>query len=559
MVAKYFKEIGLSKELIFDESLGDEIKDVVHHADNDRYNNNPENLAWMSWSDHSRYHAHHGFDSESQRLGTLAAAEKLRELQKDPIAWENHLKSRLVSLKETVGQRTDADREQIGQNISAGILDYFDSLSDEERIIRNGISTNNVKKANEVLQKLLKEDDEFREFFTSRQREGWSEFKNTEQYKIRGANTAERNRKNYQDIEYKEMVFGNQRVKYSKQMMDWVQNLARGKTTHQMTRLEIVEAFNADSEILNHFLEINSDTCCANWDKKGITDSQMRTLPTKFGYKNWKHFRQDVEEYNHSIVSIEWLVEPIEVGTLTIDGDEIYHNYHNFALAVGVFTNNSNLNEIDDLRYFNNRLARGLRVPSSYLPTGPEDNPTPLSDGRVGTAMIQEFRFNKYCERLQGYISRKLNEEFKMFMRWRGLNIDSALFDIKFNPPQNFAAYRQAEIDTARVSTFTSMVALPYMSTRFSMERFLGLSQEEIKKNEKLWREEREEPEDQGAKGNDLRNVGVSLADIEGDLETADNMENNPEGEQGMSPEVTAPVTPAGGAGGTAAGAPPPV
>jgi hypothetical protein len=285
----------------------------------------------------------------------------------------------------------------------------------------------------------------------------------------------------------------------------------------------------------------------------------MRTLPTKFGYKNWKHFRQDVEEYNHSIVSIEWLVEPIEVGTLTIDGDEIYHNYHNFALAVGVFTNNSNLNEIDDLRYFNNRLARGLRVPSSYLPTGPEDNPTPLSDGRVGTAMIQEFRFNKYCERLQGYISRKLNEEFKMFMRWRGLNIDSALFDIKFNPPQNFAAYRQAEIDTARVSTFTSMVALPYMSTRFSMERFLGLSQEEIKKNEKLWREEREEPEDQGAKGNDLRNVGVSLADIEGDLETADNMENNPEGEQGMSPEVTAPVTPAGGAGGTAAGAPPPV
>ena len=32
-----------------------------------------------------------------------------------------------------------------------------------------------------------------------------------------------------------------------------------------------------------------------------------------------------------------------------------------------------NLGEIDDLKYFNNRLARGLRVPSSYLPTGPDD------------------------------------------------------------------------------------------------------------------------------------------------------------------------------------------
>ena len=200
------------------------------------------------------------------------------------------------------------------------------------------------------------------------------------------------------------------------------------------------------------------------------------------------------------------------------------------------------LGEIDDLRYFNNRLARGLRVPSSYLPTGPEDNPTPLSDGRVGTAMIQEFRFNKYCERLQGYMSRKLNEEFKLFMRWRGFNIDSGLFDIHFTPPQNFASYRQSELDTSRVQTFTAMAALPYMSIRFAMERFLGLSQEEIKENQKLWKEEKSEPENQEAKGSDLRSVGISTGDIDSDLETADNIESDSEGEDAMAPEVTAPV-----------------
>ena len=210
--------------------------------------------------------------------------------------------------------------------------------------------------------------------------------------------------------------------------------------------------------------------------------------------------------------------------------------------SVELMPGGQNLGEIDDLRYFNNRLARGLRVPSSYLPTGPEDNPTPLSDGRVGTAMIQEFRFNKYCERLQGYMSRKLNEEFKLFMRWRGFNIDSGLFDIHFTPPQNFASYRQSELDTSRVQTFTTMAALPYMSIRFAMERFLGLSQEEIKENQKLWKEEKSEPEDQEAKGSDLRSVGISTGDIDSDLETADNIESDAEGEEDMAPEVTAPV-----------------
>lgn len=215
-----------------------------------------------------------------------------------------------------------------------------------------------------------------------------------------------------------------------------------------------------------------------------------------------------------------------------------------------------NLGEIDDLKYFNNRLARGLRVPSSYLPTGPEDSERPLVDGKVGTAMIQEYRFNQYCERLQGYISRKLNDEFKLFLRWRGFNIDSSLFDIGFNPPQNFAAYRQSELDKDRVQTFTAMVQLPYISTRFAMKRFLGLSQEEIKENEKLWAEERVEPED-AASDVDLRNVGVSSADVEGDLETAEGMAETPP-EEGMAPEVTAPVgTAAAAPAGAPAGQPP--
>ena len=208
--------------------------------------------------------------------------------------------------------------------------------------------------------------------------------------------------------------------------------------------------------------------------------------------------------------------------------------------SVDLLPGGQNLGEIDDLRYFNNRLARGLRVPSSYLPTGPDDNPTPMNDGRVGTAMIQEFRFNQYCERLQKYVSQKLDEEFKLFLRWRGFNIDSSLFTLEFNPPQNFASYRQSELDTARISSFSAIEQYPYISKRFALERFLGLTEEEISKNEKLWREENNKDKDVEPEGSDLRNIGVSAGDMDADQQVADDLENQPE--EGDMPEVAGAV-----------------
>ena len=225
--------------------------------------------------------------------------------------------------------------------------------------------------------------------------------------------------------------------------------------------------------------------------------------------------------------------------------------------SVDTLQGGSNLGEIDDLKYFNNKMARGLRVPSSYLPTGPDDSDRAMSDGRVGTALIQEYRFNQYCERLQKLIMQKLDDEFKMFLKWRGFNIDSGLFDITLCEPQNFASYRQAELDTTRIQSFTSMEPLPYMSKRFMMKRYLGLSEEEIMENEKMWREERDTPDLASVPGQGLRSVGITPGGMESDLQAGEEISAMTAPEGGADAGAGMPGTPAGAAGGAAV--PPPV
>lgn len=208
----------------------------------------------------------------------------------------------------------------------------------------------------------------------------------------------------------------------------------------------------------------------------------------------------------------------------------------------------TNLGEIDDLRYFTNKLFRALRIPSSYLPTGPDDGGSSFNDGRVGTAYIQELRFNKYCERLQGMLNEQFNAEFKLYLHNMGINVDPGIFDVKFNPPQNFAAYRQAEMDAARVNTFASMVQIPFMSKRFAMKRFLGLTQEEITENQSLWREENLEDVEKGpGAAAEMRSAGVTSAGAAEDMAAIDAAGMPPEGMEG-APE---------GAEGAPLGAPP--
>ena len=196
---------------------------------------------------------------------------------------------------------------------------------------------------------------------------------------------------------------------------------------------------------------------------------------------------------------------------------------------VEVLPGGDNLGQIDDLRYFTNKMLRALRVPSSYLPTGPDDGTATHVDGRVGTAFIQEYRFNQYCQRLQSIIGSVFNKEFKLFLKNRGITIDTSVFDLQFVEPQSFSQYKEIEIHAARANVFGSLEGSPYLSKRFVLEKYLGLTEDEILKNERLWSEENESnPTTDPSAAPGLGSVGVRGFDMpdsgEMDMDGMDDM-----------------------------------
>lgn len=146
------------------------------------------------------------------------------------------------------------------------------------------------------------------------------------------------------------------------------------------------------------------------------------------------------------------------------------------------------LGELADLEYFQWKVFRGLRIPLSYMKEG-QDNAV-INNGQSGVAYIQELRFAMYIKRLQGYISQVIDKEFKRYLRAAGINVDPTVFNIKLVEPENFGIYRQQQLDTDLLNTYGTADGIAHMSKRFSLKKYLQLTDEEIMTNERMRAEE---------------------------------------------------------------------
>ena len=552
MVADYFKGTVLEKSMLFDGKYEEAKKDVRHHVNFDRFDNSPENLAWMNYQDHILYHSSLGFTEEEQLRGTVAAKEKMASLRiNNPSEYQSIINRQVAARKEWRNSLSVEESEEINKKISDGIIKYINNLSDDDLENRNAISVRNLELAN-TRNKELMSDPLYRENRSNQLRQAWIDLNNDpERLAKRNNKISEANLERWKIEDYYDRVFLNQKLRFDGILLSMT---AEAFVAGFTKKSDLVAHLSNDTSFMEHFKTLNHkvhtntnlsefterhlikmlEAAGTTWYKFKAThtnivvDDKLRKLCEKLGEKsqtefiqfistdedtgsilnldtitrftfdkflksynidNFDTFRGLSENVNHRIVKIEKIETRMDVGTLSIDADEEFHDYHTYALSAGVFAKNS----IDDLKYFNNKLIRGLRIPSSYIPTGPEDGSATFSDGRVGTAYIQEFRFANYCERLQNLIASTLENEFKLFVKLKGYNIDSSTYGLELVAPQNFRQFAQIEEDAAMIANFQSLMDVPYLSPQFLIRRFLNLTEDEIADNERYWSEENDE------------------------------------------------------------------
>jgi hypothetical protein len=108
-------------------------------------------------------------------------------------------------------------------------------------------------------------------------------------------------------------------------------------------------------------------------------------------------------------------------------------------------------------------------------------------------------------------------------------------------------------MDQSRVGTFTQVAELPYMSKRFALKRYLGLTEEEMAQNATLWAEENNVAQKKQSKTTQMRTAGVSQADVSADLDNLEEPTAEPgteqPGQQTTTPGAPTPPgqTPGGG------------
>ncbi|PWT79920.1 MAG: hypothetical protein C5B44_06185 [Acidobacteria bacterium] len=284
------------------------------------------------------------------------------------------------------------------------------------------------------------------------------------------------------------------------------------------------------------------------------------------------------------------LKDRMTVGTITVDYEEKWNSFHTFAITANIFLKNS-INddyffsqssdgrgskvetlpggeltgEIGDLMFFSRKLARGLRIPVSYLNLGEDEgnNSVTFNDGKLGAAMIQEFRFSKFCTRLQSLLAPVYDKEFKRFLQKNGIEIEWSLFELRFAPPQSFTRYRQIELDSQRVQVYSGVSENRRLSERFKFKKYLGLTEDEMMENEKLWSEENaaklkqkvgsSPAESEGGEG--LGAVGIHPGDeLPPEMPPEGDMAGSAEAAGGGAPGMPGPAAPPAPAGAPAAG-----
>ena len=213
----------------------------------------------------------------------------------------------------------------------------------------------------------------------------------------------------------------------------------------------------------------------------------------------------------------------------------------NIQPAVEQLKGGQSLGEITDLNYWDALIVRASKVPQSWQPMGTTDSTRNVPTTTAGI-LVQEDRFYRYCNRLKAVLISPFDEEFKAFLTRSGINVQGDGFDLGFLESSNLNEMTELDIQGRYLQNFQSAINIPYLSKRFAMKKWLGLSEEEFAENERLYAEENPEkligknitmPKVNPNQIPGLQSIGIDEADVEQLKALQDVFSNETGGEQG--------------------------
>jgi intein/homing endonuclease len=248
MVGEFFRKKSKHQEFTYLEEYIGFTKNIIHHKDKNRFNNDPRNLVYMNKEDHILYHA----------------AQK-----KD--FWE---------------EMSEEYRKEMTSKISNSLKQYWENMSESERLS----ALWSIRSAQQKAVWLRQNDIEF-----------------AKKYKINFGNSRKQLIKDNPDIKQKLLNNLNKRIKIKNQpisltfeMLQIVaEKVKRGKTNKN----EVLALCDTDEKLLKLVKENNlipmdykNSQCKIDFNKFGY--SKLDKLLQQFGYTNWKHFVKEIENFN---------------------------------------------------------------------------------------------------------------------------------------------------------------------------------------------------------------------------------------------------------------------
>lgn len=372
----------------------------------------------------------------------------------------------------------------------------------------SGKSQANRAKGRKILSALL-QNEEWNAWFREQLSNGW-----TEEKRAAAANHARNNelskrgndkQKELWKTEEKRTEFTKKyKTEYTTAIYDFVRD-----RKDKLSKQEIINQLNSDTSLLEEWqaLNINKVGTQKNWNK--FVKGDLGRILEGLTYRN------------HKVSKIEYLDTLEDVGCLTIDGQELYHSNHTFALAAGIYTQNSimedfwmprreggrgteittlpgagGLASIENVNYFQQKVYQSMNVPLGRLQ--PSDG---FNLGRSSEISRDELKFSKFIARLRKKLSNLFAEILKVQLVSKGILSLEDWEEIKskivydFLKDNYFTELKELEILQQRMSVL--QLADPYIGKYFSMDtakkKILRQNDEEIKEEDKQMRKEKEE------------------------------------------------------------------